>query len=189
MCSFRSLIFTRTSSCRHTLLGHSSLASRTPCPRHLCTSQLRSGSCHWDSARGGGGGGRGGGRGAPPPPSRGLRAQRVLSSPGLARPSFPQGDQTPAMTQRASVLVQRLATRSESRVRTTHPQRLRRRTGRPSRHRPSSRPLGFAPLPDPRSQPAAPAPRSVAGPSCTLTGAGSEASSRSQSGPPEETPS
>lgn len=66
---------------------------------------------------------------------------------------------------------------------------LRRRTGPPASHGLSSSWPQFAPLADHSSNPAAPAPRSVAGPSCTLTGAGSEASSRSQSGPPEETPS
>lgn len=69
------------------------------------------------------------------------------------------------------------------------PPPLRRRTGRPAGPGLSSSRPQSAPLADHSSNPAAPAPRSVAGPSCTLTGAGSEASSRSQSGPPEETPS
>lgn len=124
----------------------------------------------------------------PPPPSRGLRAQRGLPSRGLARPSFPKGDYTTWAAQCASVLALSLAT-DHNRAGALGTLPLRRRTGRRASHRPSSsRPL-FAPLADHSSNPTAPAPRSVAGPSCTLTGAGSEASSRSQSGPPEETPS
>lgn len=57
--------------------------SRKPSPPHLCGA-LPSSTAVPVTGLGRQAHGRGGGRRAPPPPSRGLRAQRVLSSRGLA---------------------------------------------------------------------------------------------------------
>lgn len=183
MCSFKSLIFTRTSSCGHTLCpsrppfptptpvpsqpGSSLSSHRTAEPRTLhgrqgLTLPLRpaevsahsGGSLHVDW---------------PDLPFPGETIRRRRHNTQASQPRVWQLDR-----KRAGAL---------------RPLPLRRRTGRLAGPGLSSSRPQSAPLADHSSNPAAPAPRSVAGPSCTLTGAGSEASSRSQSGPPEETPS
>lgn len=183
MCSFRSLIFTRTSSCGHTL-SHSPLVlqalpiSPSALPSSRAVSVIRLGRQTPD---------KGLGERAPPSPSRRLRAQRVLSS--RTRLTLFPWETRRCRRHNAQASKSSVWQPGQNRACVTRTLLLRRRTGRPSRHHPSSSPFGFIQLTDPSSHPAAPAPRSVVGPSCTLTGAGSEASSRSQSGPPEETPS
>lgn len=186
MCSFRSLIFTRTSSCGHTLSYSPLVLQALPIsPSALPSIRAVSviGLCRQN-----------------PPPTRDwgselpFAQQRAPRTAGALSPRTRLTLFFPRETRRcrrhnAQASKSSVWQPGQNRACVSHTPLLRRRTGLPSRHHPSSPPFGFTQLTDPSSHPAAPAPRSVVGPSCTLTGAGSEASSRSQSGPPEETPS
>lgn len=117
MCSFRSLIFTRTSSCGHTL-SHSPVVlqalpispSALPSSRavSLLDSVVRTPTRDWGSS-------------LPLRPAEGSAHSGCSLFADPPDSLFPLGDQTLSETQRASVLFQRLATLPESRVRIAHP--------------------------------------------------------------------
>lgn len=118
MCSFRSLIFTRTSSCGHTL-SHSPLVlqalpispSALPSSRAVSVYGLGGQAPRQET----------GGAHSPFAQQRAPRTAGALSLRTRLTLFLPLGDQTLSEAQRASVLVQRLATLPESRVRIAHP--------------------------------------------------------------------
>lgn len=116
MCSFRSLIFTRTSSCGHSLCHR---PPRTPSPSSFPAraSPLPAGPMAKLTAQRGINSRE---RTLPPPPSRGLSTQRGLPSRVLARPFPPRGSRTTRAAQCASVLAWTLAAGPQARKRTGH---------------------------------------------------------------------